>query len=84
MIFKNTFKKYKIGQSVAEYFILTAVVVTLFLFFTKSGAFISIKEGLDNMFNGSVVNITEVTSVEDSATSVEALREELLELKKNR
>jgi hypothetical protein len=46
------------GQSAAEYFILTIIIVALVLFFARTGWFVSIKGSLDQMFNNSVDTIT--------------------------
>jgi hypothetical protein len=55
-----TLKKYNAGrgQSAAEYFILTIVIVAIMLFFARTSWFSSIRGSLDEMFNHSVSCIT--------------------------
>lgn len=51
-------KSKKSGQSVFEYFILTVVVVSLLMLFTKSNFFKSVKQSSETAFQGAAGELT--------------------------
>jgi hypothetical protein len=57
MTLKKTNKGLTKGQSILEYFILTAVVLSAVLFFTHTPYFQGISGSCENAFNGSVDKI---------------------------
>jgi hypothetical protein len=50
-------KSNKSGQSIFEYFVLTAITVGLFLVFMKSQNFLGIKAAAENFFDSAVTEV---------------------------